>query len=60
MPRETRYVRTYVSMGLLVGRIHPKLVSAEEGREAIAELAYIGSEPRETPGQESPSEPPQP
>ena len=38
---ETKYVRTKVGFGLLVGRIIPTLVSKEVGESALPDLAYI-------------------
>lgn len=40
---ETKYVRTYVGMGVLVGRIIPELVNADEAEKAMADLAYVES-----------------
>ena len=37
---ETKYVRTTVGFGLVVGRIIPTLVSKEEGENALPDLAY--------------------
>ncbi|MCA4904066.1 MAG: DUF2846 domain-containing protein [Rhodocyclaceae bacterium] len=37
---QTRYVRAYISFGLLVGRINFDLVNAEAGEAAVAGLAY--------------------
>jgi len=39
---ETKYVRTSVSMGLMVGHVKPELVGQEEALKEIAELSYIG------------------
>lgn len=41
--RETKYVRTSVSMGLLVGRIAPQLVSPSVAKTEIANLHYTGT-----------------
>jgi len=41
--RETKYVRTYVGMGILVGRIIPELVNADEAEKEMADLAYVES-----------------
>jgi len=38
---ETKYVRLSIAMGLLVGRVVPELVSADEAKKAIAELPLI-------------------
>lgn len=40
---ETLYVRTYTSLGLLVGRVYPELVEQETALAAISDLHYIGS-----------------
>lgn len=39
---ETKYVKTSVSMGVLVGRINSELVNGAEAKPVVAELAYIG------------------
>lgn len=39
---QTRYVRTVIGFGLLVGRIYPELVDNAEGAKAVAEASYIG------------------
>ena len=39
---EVKYVRTRVSMGLMVGRVIPELVSADEARKELGELSYTG------------------
>ncbi len=40
---ETKYIRTYVGLGLIVGRIIPELVNTEEAEKDMAELAYVGA-----------------
>jgi hypothetical protein len=50
---ETRYVRTSVSMGALVGRVTPELVDAEEAVGELAGLSYTGD-----PSQVSATSPP--
>lgn len=40
---ETRFVKTAVSMGLMVGRINPELTNAEEWNKELPELHYIGT-----------------
>ncbi|RKT25636.1 uncharacterized protein DUF2846 [Paraburkholderia sp. RAU2J] len=40
---ETKYVRTSISMGLLVGRIVPSLEQPDTGAKDIAELNYTGT-----------------
>jgi hypothetical protein len=39
---ETKYVRTKVSMGVLVGHVVPELVSADEAQKELATLSYTG------------------
>lgn len=39
-PKETRYVKTSPSFGLLVGRIIPELIPAAEAEKELAELHY--------------------
>lgn len=39
---QTRYVRTVIGLGLLVGRVYPELVDNTEGAKAMAEASYIG------------------
>ncbi len=39
---ETRYVRTSVSFGVLVGRINAELVNTETGKSEIVELHHTG------------------
>jgi hypothetical protein len=40
---EIKYVRTKVSMGLMVGHVVPELVGAEEAQKEIASLSYNGA-----------------
>jgi hypothetical protein len=40
---ETKYVRTKVSMGLMVGHVVPELVGADEARKELADLSYTGA-----------------
>jgi uncharacterized protein DUF2846 len=40
---QTRYVRTSVSFGVMVGRINPELVAADEAKTEIAGLHYTGT-----------------
>src|SRR5689334_3688221 len=40
---ETKYVRTTVSTGLLVGHITPRLDVPEQGQSDIGRLRYVGS-----------------
>ncbi len=39
---QTRYVRTSVGFGLMVGRVYPELVDNAQGATEIAETSYIG------------------
>lgn len=41
---ETKYVRTSVSMGFMVGRVKPELVLPEHAQQEIVNLAYTGTE----------------
>jgi hypothetical protein len=43
--KQTRYVKTYISIGLLLGRVYPELVDNETGEKEIAESSYIGEAP---------------
>lgn len=43
-PNETRYVRSVVSMGFMVGHVTPELVDPAEGALEIQEMHYTGSE----------------
>jgi hypothetical protein len=40
---ETKYVRTYVGVGVVVGRIVPELVNADEASKEMDNLAYVQS-----------------
>lgn len=40
---QTRYVRTSVGFGVMVGRVYPELVDNAEGAKNIAETSYIGA-----------------
>jgi hypothetical protein len=39
-----KYVRTKVSMGLMVGHVAPELVGADEAQQELATLSYTGAE----------------
>lgn len=41
-PGQTRYVRTYVGMGLMVGRVYPELIDPEQGASEVRQLNYTG------------------
>lgn len=43
-PGQTRYVRTTVGWGVVVGRVYPELVSPAVGRREIAECHFMGRE----------------
>jgi hypothetical protein len=40
---EVKYVRTKVSMGVLVGHVTPELVGKDEARAEIGDLSYTGA-----------------
>lgn len=40
---QTRYVRTVIGFGLLVGRVYPELVDNAAGAKALADTSYIGA-----------------
>lgn len=40
---QTRYVRTVIGFGLLVGRVYPELVDNAAGAKAVSETSYIGA-----------------
>jgi hypothetical protein len=40
---QTRYVRTVIGFGLLVGRVYPELVDNAAGAKAVADTSYIGA-----------------
>jgi hypothetical protein len=52
---ETRYVKTSVSMGALVGRVTPELVDAEQAVGELAGLSYTG-DPSQITSSASPPE----
>jgi hypothetical protein len=37
---ETKYVRTYVTMGVMVGHVIPELVSTDDATKAMKELSF--------------------
>jgi len=39
---QTRYVRTVIGFGLLVGRVYPELVDNATGEKELEETSYIG------------------
>jgi hypothetical protein len=41
-PRQTRYVRTSISFGVIAGRVYPELVDNATGDKELAEASYIG------------------
>lgn len=41
-PREERYIRMTVGLGVIVYRVYPELVDPVEGRKEIVEASYIG------------------
>jgi hypothetical protein len=40
---ETKYVRTKVQMGLMVGHVVPELISADEANKELGELRFSGA-----------------
>jgi hypothetical protein len=42
-PGQTRYVETSTTFGVMVGRVSPKLIDAEQAMRELQSLAYIGS-----------------
>jgi hypothetical protein len=40
---QTRYVKTIVRFGIMVGRVYPELVDNAIGEKEIAEASYIGN-----------------
>lgn len=43
---QTRYVRTAVGMGVMVGRVYPELVDTDTGEKEIQETSYVGAPAR--------------
>jgi hypothetical protein len=43
---QTRYVRTAVGMGVMVGRVYPELVDPTAAEKELLETSYIGSPTR--------------
>jgi hypothetical protein len=43
-PGETKYVRSYVTMGALVGRVNLELLDPDKGRSLLAGLSYTGAD----------------
>ncbi|WP_455219310.1 DUF2846 domain-containing protein [Kaarinaea lacus] len=39
---ETKYIRTYVTMGVMVGHVIPELVSADDAMKAMTDLSFAG------------------
>jgi hypothetical protein len=46
---ETKYVRSYVSMGVLVGHVNLELVNAAEAEKELESLSYTGTTPSAPP-----------
>ena|SRR6478672_7670816 len=42
-PGETKYVKTSIGLGVLVGRIVPELVSAADAQQELPDLSYTGT-----------------
>ncbi|MBV8665929.1 MAG: DUF2846 domain-containing protein [Burkholderiaceae bacterium] len=41
---ETKYVKTSVSMGILVGHVVPELISVNDAEKVLPDLSYIGTQ----------------
>ena len=41
---ETKYVKTGVGFGILVGRVKPEIVYPEQGRSDLTDMKYIGAQ----------------
>ncbi len=59
-PGETKYVRSYVSMGILVGRVNLELVSPAEAEQELESLHYTGAPEAAPPPPAAPSASPAP
>jgi hypothetical protein len=42
-PGQTRYVRTSIGFGVMVGRVYPELVDPAAGAKEVTETSYIGT-----------------
>ncbi|MCG3174985.1 MAG: hypothetical protein GMKNLPBB_03319 [Myxococcota bacterium] len=42
---ETRYIRTKITMGLMVGHVHPILEDREKAMQILGKCSYIGAQP---------------
>ena len=42
-PGQTRYIRTAVGMGVMVGRVYPELVDSATGEKEVQETSYTGA-----------------
>ncbi|MCG3173240.1 MAG: hypothetical protein GMKNLPBB_01418 [Myxococcota bacterium] len=42
---ETRYVRTKITMGVMVGHVHPILEDREKAMRILVKCSYIGTQP---------------
>lgn len=40
---QTRYIKTYISFGLLIGRVYPELVERDQALSVMSDLHYIGA-----------------
>ncbi len=45
-PRQERYIRMTVGLGVIVYRVFPELADPAEGSKEIRELSYIGAKPK--------------
>lgn len=41
---ETKYIKTGIAFGILVGRIKPEIVYPEQGRSDLTDMKYIGGQ----------------
>lgn len=53
---ETKYVRTYVTMGVMVGHVIPELVNPDDAVKSMADLSYAGYYDPEKPKSETTSD----
>jgi hypothetical protein len=42
-PRQERYIRMTVSLGVIIYRVYPELVDPADGSKEIVEASYIGA-----------------
>lgn len=58
-PGETKYIRSFPTFGVFVGRVNFELLNAAEGEKELAEESYIGEPPTAKPAsdQQKPAAP---